>query len=42
MSFEIEKLIIWQRAMDFGEDIHKLSIQFPKNETHNKRHFSSE
>jgi four helix bundle protein len=35
MSFKFEKLIIWQRAMDFGEDIHKLSIQFPKNEMYN-------
>jgi hypothetical protein len=35
MSFKFEKLIIWQRAMDFGEDIHKHSIQFPKNEMYN-------
>ena len=35
MSFKFEKLIIWQKAMDFGEDIHALSLQFPKNEVYN-------
>lgn len=35
MSFKFEKLIIWQKAMDFGEDIHKLSLGFPKLELYN-------
>ncbi|MFA5556100.1 MAG: four helix bundle protein [Flavobacteriaceae bacterium] len=35
MSFKFEKLIIWQKAMDFGEDIHKLSLGFPKVELYN-------
>ncbi len=35
MSFKFEKLNIWQKAMDFGEDIHKVSLSFPKNEVFN-------
>lgn len=35
MSFKFEKLHIWQKSMDFGENIYKLSIQFPKNEQYN-------
>ncbi|WP_026703468.1 four helix bundle protein [Flavobacterium soli] len=35
MSFKFEKLIIWQKAMDFGEEIHRLSMTFPKNEIYN-------
>lgn len=35
MSFKFEKLIIWQRAMDLGEQIHRLSNSFPKKETYN-------
>lgn len=35
MSFKFEKLIIWQKAMDFGEDINTLAISFPKRETYN-------
>ncbi len=35
MSFKFEKLIIWQKAMDFGEEIHKLSLTFPKSEMYN-------
>ena len=35
MSFKFEKLIIWQRAMDFGEDVFKISQNFPKNELFN-------
>ncbi len=34
MKFKFEKLIIWQRAMDFGENIFQLSDQFPKEETY--------
>lgn len=35
MSFKFEKLHIWQKSMDFGENIYKLSIKFPKNEQYN-------
>jgi hypothetical protein len=29
MQFKFEKLIIWQKAMDFGENIFQLSYNFP-------------
>ncbi|MDO5523774.1 MAG: four helix bundle protein [Bacteroidia bacterium] len=35
MSFKFEKLNIWQKAMEFGEDIHKTSKKFPKEELFN-------
>lgn len=35
MYFKFEKLIIWQKAMEFGEKIYKLSQNFPKVETFN-------
>jgi four helix bundle protein len=35
MKFKFEKLITWQMAMEFGEDIHKLSYKFPKDEIYN-------
>jgi four helix bundle protein len=35
MSFKFEKLMIWQKAMDFGEDINEISIGFPKREMYN-------
>lgn len=35
MSFKFEKLIIWQKAMDFGEDINNLTSFFPKKEIYN-------
>lgn len=35
MSFKFEKLNIWQKAMDVGEDINELSKIFPKEETYN-------
>jgi four helix bundle protein len=35
MSFKFEKLIIWQRAMDFGEDINDIIKEFPKHEMYN-------
>jgi four helix bundle protein len=34
-KFKFEKLIIWQKAMDFGEVIDKLSITFPDKEKFN-------
>lgn len=34
MQFKFEKLIIWQKAMDYGENIYQLSYKFP-NETFN-------
>lgn len=35
MKFKFEDLIIWQKAMDFGEDIFLSSKKFPKNEVYN-------
>jgi len=34
-KFKFEKLIIWQKAMDYGESIIRLSYKFPKEETYN-------
>ena len=30
MNFKFENLIIWQKAMELGEDVNKLSDKFPK------------
>lgn len=35
MSFKFEKLLIWQKAMDFGEEINQLIRAFPKHEMYN-------
>ena len=35
MSFKFEKLIIWQKVMDFGEEIALLAETFPKKEMYN-------
>lgn len=35
MSFKFEKLIIWQRSMEFGEEIFQVSQNFPKEELFN-------
>lgn len=35
MEFKFEKLIIWQKAMDFGEDINTLTDKFPPKEVYN-------
>lgn len=35
MSFKFEKLIIWQKSMDFGEKIFLISKDFPKEEMFN-------
>jgi four helix bundle protein len=35
MHFKFEKLIIWQKAMDLGESIFRLSYKFPKDEIFN-------
>ena len=35
MKFKFEKLIIWQKAMEYGESINKLSYKFPKDEMYN-------
>src|SRR5690606_27234836 len=37
MSFKFEKIIVWQRAMDFGESIFVLSKKFPEEEKFNLR-----
>lgn len=34
-KFKFEKLIIWQKAMDFGEEIVAISREFPKDEVFN-------
>lgn len=34
-KFKFKKLRIWQKAMDFGEEIDKISTMFPKNEIYN-------
>ncbi len=34
-KFKFEKLIIWQKAMDFGDEIDKLSDKFPDKEKFN-------
>lgn len=34
-EFKFEKLQIWQKAMDFGEEIFKVSSSFPKEEMFN-------
>lgn len=34
-KFKFEKLIIWQKAMDFGEDIDKIASSFPDKEKFN-------
>lgn len=35
MSFKFEKLIIWQLAMDFGEEINIIANSFPQTERYN-------
>lgn len=35
MSFKFEKLIIWQKAMDFAEDVYSVINSFPKSEMYN-------
>lgn len=35
MKFKFEKLTIWQKAMDFGEEIFEMSSRFPKEEKFN-------
>jgi four helix bundle protein len=35
MEFKFEKLIIWQKAMDFGELINTMAFKFPKEEIYN-------
>ena len=33
--FKFEKLLIWQKAMHFGEEVNLLSDSFPKKEIYN-------
>ena len=35
MQFKFEKLIVWQKAMDLGEDVFVLSEKFPNDEKFN-------
>ena len=34
-KFKFEELIIWQKAMEYGENLNMLSQQFPKKEIYN-------
>ncbi len=35
MKFKFENLIIWQKSMEFGEEINSLAHKFPKTEMYN-------
>jgi four helix bundle protein len=35
IKFKFEKLIIWQKAMEYGENIFQMSSNFPKEEIYN-------
>ncbi len=35
MKFKFEKLLIWQRAMEMGEQINEMTDVFPKKELYN-------
>ena len=35
MKFKFERIIIWQRAMDYGEVINDLALELPKHEKFN-------
>lgn len=35
MQFKFENLLIWQKAMDLGEDMNQLAYKFPKEELYN-------
>jgi len=35
MKFKFEKLIIWQKAMDFGEELNETTSEFHKKEMYN-------
>jgi four helix bundle protein len=35
MSFKFEKLLIWQKSMNLGEDINLIAMTFPKKEIYN-------
>ena len=35
MKFKFENLIIWQKAMDYGESIFEISKKFPSDEIYN-------
>lgn len=34
-EFKFEKLVVWQKSMDYGESIYELSKGFPKDEMFN-------
>ncbi len=35
IKFKFEKLIIWQKAMEYGESVNRLAYKFPKEEIYN-------
>lgn len=34
-EFKFEKLVVWQKSMDYGESVYELSKSFPKDEMFN-------
>ncbi len=32
MAFKFEKLKVWQKSLDLLEDVHVLTLKFPKDE----------
>lgn len=34
-KFKFERLVIWQMAMEFGEDVNQMADRFPKKEMYN-------
>lgn len=35
LSFKFEKLLIWEKAMDYGEEINEMADRFPEKEKFN-------
>lgn len=35
MAFKFEQLTVWQRALDYTETIHSVTLAFPKDELYN-------
>ena len=35
MSFKFEKIVVWQKAMDLGEEMNSLSLKLPEEEKFN-------
>ena len=37
MAYKFEKLDVWQRALDYSDQIHEIADQLPKHERYNLR-----